>query len=412
MSKKLKNSKKPIANQKKDIDIVTLANLVIEELENENFDLKILQKMQQAFSTASKQKQREAFITIIDKNLKNKQLHKLNRAVMENANELMPDNDTSFVCRTTDNKIFQELLLLEAKRYGIKAKFSSKLELQPLSIGDIPQEILNHYSILKQKFYPQKESKDSVDSRIAQSINFLLYAPLFRESELYTQIGQEKVAAIEVELQKPNGKYVQNLAEGKITEHTEKHINIQEEFENEKKEAAISSIIEESIVKLEKSKKVTVETPQREKIKRHISRFLKEFSTETLTFNKNELIDVIHQELHKKQSRWSKLANYLGISKFYKISGENLKKIGKIINNANFHSSIKPEIQKKLQQLSKNLHKSGTIIPSVDKDKQKSLEQLKESFEELKKLNNPKLPSKVKKEITKSKLNKKPSIKK
>lgn len=99
MSKESKKNQNSITNK-------NLADLVIEELENENFDLKVLEKIQQAFSTANKQKQREAFISIIDTNLKNNQLHKLNRAVMEHASELMPANDPNFVCRTTDNKIW------------------------------------------------------------------------------------------------------------------------------------------------------------------------------------------------------------------------------------------------------------------------------------------------------------------
>ena len=150
-----------------------LANLVIQEIGDENFDFGVLQKMQQAFSTESKQKQREAFISLLDKKLNKEQLHKLNQAIMENANELMPD------------KVFQEILLLEAKRSGMKAKFNDKGELQSLDVKDITQEILDHYRILQEKFYPKRDSKDLIDSRIAQNINFLLYAPLFRESDIY-----------------------------------------------------------------------------------------------------------------------------------------------------------------------------------------------------------------------------------
>ncbi|GAA5252720.1 hypothetical protein KNCP2_10080 [Candidatus Rickettsia kedanie] len=97
---------------------------------------------------------------------------------MENANELMPDNDPNFVCHTPNHKVFQEILLLEAKCSGMKAKFNDKGELQSLDVKDITQEILDHYRILQEKFYHRRNSKDLIDSRIAQSINFLLYAPL------------------------------------------------------------------------------------------------------------------------------------------------------------------------------------------------------------------------------------------
>ena len=103
-----------------------------------------------------KQKQREAFISLLDKKLNKEQLHKLNQAIMENANELMPDNDPNFVCRTPNNKVFQEILLLEAKRSGMKAKFNDKGELQSLDVKDITQEILDHYRVLQEKFYPKE----------------------------------------------------------------------------------------------------------------------------------------------------------------------------------------------------------------------------------------------------------------
>lgn len=171
---------------------------------------------------------------------------------------------------------------------------------------------------------------------------------------------------------------------------------------NEEKEAEISSIIETSIKKLEQNKKIAIEGQQREKIKRHISRFLEEFSIEVLTSNKKKLVDIIHQELYQKRSVWSKIVNYIGI-KYYKISKENLKNIKEIIGSKICYFTMKPEVRKQLEQLSKELHKSGAVISSVDKDKQKNLEELKENFKELKKLKKPVLPSKVKQ--TKSKPN-------
>jgi len=361
MSKK-NNNNKPAANQKADKANTALANTVIKELNKEKFNLDILEKMQQAFG--SKPKQREAFINLLDEKLDNKQLHKLNKAIVENANELMPKNDPNFVCRTTNNKIFQQLLLLEAKHCGMEAKFNSQEKLQSLTIEDIPQEILNHYSILKQKFYSQRESKDSLDNRIAQSINFLFYAPLFRESEIYEKLGLES-AKVEHELQNPNGNYAKNLTEEQITKH------LKENSENNKNEDKIDLVIEESIKKLEKSKKIIVKDQQREKIKNHIPQFLGKALTRTPTGEeKKDLIDTIYQNLDKNQSRWSKLANYFGI-KSYSISKENLKKIGKLISNKinNFQSPINSKI----------------------------LEQSTRIVEELNKLSNPTKPSEIKK---------------
>ncbi|AFC71356.1 DUF5410 domain-containing protein [Rickettsia australis] len=347
-----KNKKETVSTETKN-----LANLVIKEIGNENFDFDVLQKMQQAFSTASKQKQREAFISVLDKKLNKEQLHKLNQAIMENANELMPDNDPNFVCRTPNNKVFQEILLLEAKRSGMKAKFNDKGELQSLDVKDITQEILDHYRILQEKFYHKRNSKDLIDSRIAQSINFLLYAPLFRESDIYIKLGL-KSAEIEREIQDPNGKYVKQLVDAKIV--TNINLNTKENLENKtnEEETKISSIIEKAITKLEKDKKVSIEDKKREDIKKHLSKSLEGVSDYILTFKKNDLVDIIHQELDKRQTWWSKIVNYISI-KSYSISKENLEKIGKIINSEikNSHTPLKVEVQEQLKQILKELNR-------------------------------------------------------
>jgi len=368
-----KNKKETVNTETKN-----LANLVIKEIGNENFDFGVLQKMQRAFSVASKQKQREAFISFLDKKLNKEQLHKLNQTIMENANELMPDNDPNFVCRVAENKVFQQLLLLEAKRSGMKAKFNAKGELQPLDVKDITQEISDHYRILQEKFYPKRDSKDSVDSRIAQSINFLLYAPLFRESEIYEKIfkkSPEEALKIEGEIQAPNGKYVKQLVDAKISTHGEILIHVAKHTTGAK-EAIISSIIEEAITKLEKDKNLNIEDKKREKIKRHLSKSLEGTTDYILSLNKNTLIDVIHQKLYAKQSRWSKFVNYLGI-KSYSISEKNLKKIGKVIDGVidneikKFSTLIKPEIREQLKVISEELNKlNNPVLPSDVKNAQ------------------------------------------
>ncbi|MGX6959980.1 MAG: DUF5410 family protein [Rickettsia endosymbiont of Pentastiridius leporinus] len=154
-------------------DVKTLVKLVKEEVKNKKVGTEILKKLQNEF--ASRQRDREAFINLLEREIKEKkitqeQLHKLNQAVMDNADELMPSNDPNFVCHNPNNKIFQQLLLLQAKHLGMKAKFKGS-ELQPLTKRDIPQEIIDHYVTLAKKFYPQRDSKDLLDNRIAQSIN-------------------------------------------------------------------------------------------------------------------------------------------------------------------------------------------------------------------------------------------------
>ena len=360
-----KNKKETVNTETKN-----LANLVIQEIGNKNFDFVVLQKMQQAFSTASKQKQREAFISLLDKKLNKEQLHKLNQAIMENANELMPDNDPNFVCRTPNNKVFQEILLLEAKRSGMKAKFNDKGELQSLDVKDITQEILDHYRILQENFYSKRDSKDLIDSRIAQSINFLLYAPLFRESDIYTKLGL-KSAEIEREIQDPNGKYAKQLVDAKIG--TNINFNTKENLENkahEGKETKISLIIEKAITKLKKDKKVNIEDKRQGEIKRHLSKSLEGASDYILTLKKNDLVDVIYQGLDKGQTWWSKIVNYIGI-KSYSISKENLEKIGTIINREmkNSHTPLKIELQEQLKQISKELNRFNNLALPLEAKK-------------------------------------------
>ncbi|AAU03831.1 DUF5410 domain-containing protein [Rickettsia typhi] len=355
-----KNKKEIVNNETKN-----LANLIIKEIGKENFDFGILKKMQQAFSTASKQKQREAFINILDTKLNKEQLHQLNQTIMQNADELMPDNDPNFVCRTTNNKVFQEILLLEAKRSGMQARFSDTGSLQSLDIKDITPEILDHYRVLQEKFYSKRNSKDSIDSRIAQSINFLLYAPLFRESDIYKKLGL-KSAEIEREIQDPNGKYVKQLLDAKIGSYTHLYMEVKENNVHAGKEIEIASIIEKVMLKFEQDKKISLEGKRRDEITKYLSKSLEGASDYVLTFKKNDLVDVIYQGLDKGQTLWSKLVNHIGI-KSYSISKENIKVVAQIINNKikSYHTPLKIEVHDKLKQISKELNRlNNPVLPS------------------------------------------------
>ncbi|ABV74837.1 hypothetical protein A1C_02710 [Rickettsia akari str. Hartford] len=140
----------------------SLVNLVIQAIDNKNFDLGILQKMQQAFSIASKQKQRKAFISFLDKELNQEQLHKLSQAIMENANELMPDDDPNFVCRTSNNKVFQEILLLEAKGNNFSVEVDRKGTLKI----NFPSKLLELYKLLVDNFYLKNFEKEELQKKL------------------------------------------------------------------------------------------------------------------------------------------------------------------------------------------------------------------------------------------------------
>ncbi|HJD56323.1 MAG TPA: DUF5410 domain-containing protein [Rickettsia endosymbiont of Pyrocoelia pectoralis] len=341
-------------------DVKTLVKLVKEEVKNKKVGLEILEKLQNEF--ASRQRDREAFINMLDKEIKEKkitkeQLHKLNEAVMENAEELIPSNDPNFVCREAKNKVFQQLLLLEAKHLGMKAKLKGS-ELQPLTKKDIPQEILDHYVILAKKFYPQRDSKNSFDNRIAQSINFLLYAPLFREEEAYKKLEQKIQLQKESEVSSPAGKYVESLTKERIAESFDlkephHHENNANQHNEKKGKVEKLSIINDAIEKLEKTKNLIVTGNQQAAIKSSLSKL------ENIFYDKG-LVDILHQELYKRQSKWSKFKNYIGI-KTYGISKESLEKIEKIINSKTKHlpPHLPPEVRQQLAKITEEINSVG-----------------------------------------------------
>ncbi|AFC71357.1 DUF5410 family protein [Rickettsia australis] len=167
-----------------------LANLVIQEIDNENFDLRILQKMQQAFSIASKQKQRKAFISFLDKELNQEQLHKLSQAIMENANELMPDDDPNFVCRTPNNKVFQEILLLEAKGNNFAVEVDKKGTLKI----NFPSKLLELYKLLVDNFYLKNFEKEELQKKLYQELFpdcQIPFEALIEKEELQKKLYQE-----------------------------------------------------------------------------------------------------------------------------------------------------------------------------------------------------------------------------
>ncbi|MGX6960447.1 MAG: DUF5410 family protein [Rickettsia endosymbiont of Pentastiridius leporinus] len=184
--------------------------------------------------------------------------------------------------------------------------------------------------------------------------SFLLYAPLFRESENYGKLGL-KAANIEREIQNLDGKYIKSLKEEKIAEsfdfkEPKHHENNSSQHAGKKDKIGKPSIIDDAIEKLEKRKGLIIKENQRAKIKRSLSKL------ENVSYDKG-LVDILHQELYKRQSKWSKLANYIGI-KTYRISRGNLEKIGKAINSKTKHlpSHLPPEIRQQLAKITEEFN--------------------------------------------------------
>ena len=203
-----------------------LANLVIQEIDNENFDFGILQKMQQAFSIASKQKQRKAFISFLDKELNKEQLHKLSQAIMENADELMPDDDPNFVCRTPNNKVFQEILLLQAERNNFAVEVDKKGTLKI----NFPSKILELYKLLVDNFYLKNFEREELQKK--------LYQELFHDCQIPFEELIEEVSFFENFIECLKEFYIKNsLAQSimflLVSKYIEEHDVAKELFKSE-----------------------------------------------------------------------------------------------------------------------------------------------------------------------------------
>ncbi|WP_341794002.1 MULTISPECIES: DUF5410 family protein [unclassified Rickettsia] len=337
-----------------------ISNIVAGEATKED-----LIEFKNVFGTKPKEKERKAFVKALNEILDDDILYKLNHAVMENAHILVPDHDHVFYCRETQDKIFQELLVLEAKRHGMIAKFDVNSKLEPLKPEDIPPAILDHYATLKENFYNKRDAKDSLDSRIAQSINFMMYGPIVRENTNYTKLLNPAAQAIlEKEIQKIDGSYIQELSKSRISQYIEKaprktvfQINTINKDKTEIKsitdkiikgignELKITpeSIIVDSIEKLEE--KFLVDNQQKEKILIKLSSCLAKIDNLQLIEEKEKLTSIISRELEDNKTNFSKKINIFS-SKYYKIATKKLEDIETEIINYTKQVEVSEEVYK------------------------------------------------------------------
>ncbi|WP_341790684.1 DUF5410 family protein [Rickettsia endosymbiont of Polydrusus tereticollis] len=335
-----------------------ISNIVAGEVTKED-----LIELKDTLGKTSQGKERKAFVKALNEVLDNNSLHKLNHAVMENA-VVFSDCDPSFLCRIPATKIFQELFVLEAKRQGMKAKFDVNGNLEPLKPEDIPPAILDHYATLKEHLYNKIEVKSSLDldTRIAQSINFMVYGPIVRESTDYTKLSNLAQAILEVEIQKIDGSYIQELSKSGISQYIEKvlretalQINpinkdkteikfitdkIIKEIGNELK-ITPESIIVDSIEKLEE--KFLLDNKQKEKIFIKLSSCLGNVDNIQLIEKKEKLISIISQELANNRTNFSKKINIF-LPKYYKTTTKKLEDIETEIINHIEKAKISEEV--------------------------------------------------------------------
>lgn len=156
-------------------------------------DLNVLKDM---FKSSEMTPLRKEFVAILGEKLSPEALHKFNSKVMEYSVELADPNDNKFVYRTPEMKFFQEMLVLEARREGMRVELSKDGVAENTLLSSIPPKIMEHYATLSNNLH--KNHGNESDALMAEVISWGLTASLARESEYYKKA--DKAVQISTEL--------------------------------------------------------------------------------------------------------------------------------------------------------------------------------------------------------------------
>lgn len=308
---------------------------------------------------------------------------------MQHANIL--SDAPNLLCRTQEEKIFADLLVMEAKRSGMQIKFDDN-NAQPLKPQDIPDAILAHYNILQEHFYNDTKVRENnksnydINTLVSQSINFLLYPTLLRDTKTYQDWSDETKMSTEIALQNMKGQYIKQLSDSNIAQHAINHKQVKFNSDPQKNissddktnniitiygnnlgittEKIVSSAIEQyennNKLNLNNSTKTNVTKILTDQLNDNLLNKLEKNFYPTLVINSKKIIDVITKGLEK--IKLNKLFN-----KFANFNEENLlavtnkvsEKIGIIENKSNTHRKpqilpvIKGDVDEILNKLSK-----------------------------------------------------------
>ncbi|HJD66947.1 MAG TPA: DUF5410 domain-containing protein [Rickettsia endosymbiont of Bembidion lapponicum] len=178
---------------------------VLERIVKGEPTLQDLKGLSDSFASNTYKEERIQFVKDLKENLTPDALHKLNSAIMKNADEITVDGkDPNLVYRTSGDTIYKELLQAEAEKTGMKVDFG---ENNKIILSKLSPAIEDHYATLSEKggFYDKRANLskgDSIESRIAKSVGFLIDSPLAKESEqhkkLYTSgLSGQEIGGIE-----------------------------------------------------------------------------------------------------------------------------------------------------------------------------------------------------------------------
>ncbi|XVN42976.1 MAG: DUF5410 family protein [Candidatus Rickettsia vulgarisii] len=337
------------------------------------------------FSLASAKEVRDDLVESLGKNLSKEALHKLNSAIMESADILLPKNDNKFLCRTTGAKFFKDLLVLEAKNSGMKVEFGNNGQVVNTTI---PPEILDHYATLKENFYKKRGvSENDLNQNMAESMAFILVDPIAKETGYYKNQQSSYQIMINSNIINSKGEVVSNLVKSNIAEkakHQNKNIidkydiPLQEiKEQNSKVSVAIMDSIAPALSKrlvnqaLDqlKDNNIIIDDKEKSKIQGVLSDSIKKVPAQFLLNQPEDLVEQISKHLIKGQTTGSQIKNVVGINKKYSVSTSRLNEIGKEIGKAfsNNPESISQTLIQQARRLGAHLKsKPSTSRPNVN----------------------------------------------
>ncbi|WP_425360617.1 ankyrin repeat domain-containing protein [Candidatus Tisiphia endosymbiont of Ceraclea dissimilis] len=169
-------------------DILNLFEIV-KKIVNYTITSNDIVKLQEIFAATSIKNTKEQFVTQLSCVLSDNQLHNLNTVIMQTMHQLLPEEDKICYLRSSENKIFHNLLLLEAKRHNMVVPLPNNVTTT-LSMPTVPDVVFDLYATLKDWFYNQKERQSSEDlkDRIVKSIQWLFINPLITDCPIDLQL--------------------------------------------------------------------------------------------------------------------------------------------------------------------------------------------------------------------------------
>ncbi|WP_375327409.1 DUF5410 family protein [Candidatus Tisiphia endosymbiont of Nemotelus uliginosus] len=169
-------------------------------------------------------------LTQITQKLEAGTLHKINAAIIRHSNSIVSEEDDCFMLRTPKESLLLLLLRKEGELFGMTWLFDQEGNFV---VPKIPAAILDHYATLNECFYPGRQSKDSLDTRIAKSISWIFYnnvEMLEKNSQVVKDSFEKAAKFIEIlnDFRNPNGHHVLNLVENNVSASCQ-HIELNDE---------------------------------------------------------------------------------------------------------------------------------------------------------------------------------------